>query len=283
MYSPEDIKAFILGTGKVEPGKEKQREHFASGMANLWRYFEAASPDRGYIEGGILFSPDQPPKLNPQSQEYDFQPNITAFHIPVGSELGKRIKGAKIMVAATGYYETLGSSDEGRYPNAPAFSTPDIIVQGTTYVEKAPNMDAAGIIKVQQYITQNAQAIDNFLAPKPGLSKPGDVLYKFYNQNLRIPGTKQKFAQWAQQNLSAGQSQKVLSDPGLDVVLHAVEMISHEKLKLIQIISSGTHGGIRQTKPEGYVQAHPGTAFKNDIPGQFIKTIDQANWAPRKD
>jgi hypothetical protein len=283
MYSPEDIKAFILGTGKVEPGKEKQREHFASGMANLWRYFEAASPDRGYIEGGILFSPDQPPKLNPQSQEYDFQPNITAFHIPTGSELGKRIKGAKIMVAATGYYETLGSSDEGRYPNAPALSTPDIIVQGTTYVEKAPNMDAAGITKVQQYITQNAQAIDNFLAPKPGLSKPGDVLYKFYNQNLRIPGTKQKFAQWAQQNLSAGQSQKVLSDPGLDVVLHAVEMISHEKLKLIQIISSGTHGGIRQTKPEGYVQAHPGTAFKNDIPGQFIKTIDQANWAPRKD
>ena len=49
MYSPEDIKAFILGTGRVEPGKERQREHFASGMANLWRYFEAASPERGYI------------------------------------------------------------------------------------------------------------------------------------------------------------------------------------------------------------------------------------------
>ena len=283
MYSPEDIRAFILGTGKPVPGQEKQREHFASGMANLWRYFEAASPERGYIEGGILFSPDQPPRLNPQSQEYDFKPNITEFHIPVGSKLGQRIKIAKVMVAATGWYETLGSSEESRYPNAEALSTPDIIVQGTTYVEKAPTLDPAGVSKVEQYITKNAQAIDGFLAPKPGLSKPGDILYKFYNQNLRIPGVKQKFAQWAQANLSAGQAGKVLNDPGLDIVLHAVEMISHEKLKLIQLISAGTHGGIRQTKPEGYVQAHPGTQFKNDLPGQFVKAIDQANWAPRKD
>jgi hypothetical protein len=60
-------------------------------------------------------------------------------------------------------------------------------------------------------------------------------------------------------------------------------MISNEKMKLIGKLSQGTHGGIRQTKPEGYVQAHPGTGFANDLPGQFVKTIDQANWAPRKD
>jgi len=283
MYSPDDIKNFILGTGKIEPGKEQQREMFANSMASLWALFEKVSPDRGYIEGGILFSPEQPPKLNPQSQEYDFQPNITAFHIPASSNLGKRIKNARVMVAATGYYESLGSSDEGRYPNAPALSTPDVIVQGTTYVEKAPAADLQGLKKVEDYIRTNDRVIDSFLAPKPGLTKPGDVLYKFYNQNLRIPGVKTKFADWANQNLSAGQAGKILSDPGLDTVLHAVEMLSHEKLKLINLISAGTHGGIRQTKPEGYVQAHPGTQFKSDLPGQFVKAIDQANWAPRKD
>lgn len=283
MYSPDDIKNFILGTGRVEPGKEKQREHFASSMANLWRYFEAASPDVGYIEGGILFSPSQPPQFNTASQEYDFKPNITEFHIPVASELGKRIKNAKVMVAATGYYETLGSSEEGRYPDAQALSNQDIIVQGTTYVENAPQLDAHGLQKVEHYIKQHAREIDSFISPKPGLSKPGDILYKFYNQNLRIPGTKSKFAEWVKANLSAGQASKILGDPTMDIVLDAVEMISHEKLKLIQMISSGTHGGIRQTKPEGYVQAHPGTPFKNDLPGQFIKAIDQANWAPRKD
>jgi len=65
-------------------------------------------------------------------------------------------------------------------------------------------------------------------------------------------------------------------------------MLTNEKMKIIQHLSQGTHGNIRQTRPEGYVQAHPGAKasgepFKNDLPGQFVKAIDQANWAPRKD
>ena len=49
-----------------------------------------------------------------------------------------------------------------------------------------------------------------------------------------------------------------------------------ERLKIISVLSSGTHQNIRQTKPEGYVYQDPDT-------GQFVKAIDQANWAPRKD
>lgn len=284
MYSPEDIKAFILGTGKTEPGKEKQRQAYAEEMMSLWPYFEKVSPQKGYVEGGLLFYPSKPAQLNPQTQEYDFTPNITSFHIPVGSDLGKRIKSAKVMVAVTGFYDTLGSSEEGRYPNAEALSTPDVIVQGTTYVEKAPGVEDKGLAAAEKFITANAAAIDTFLAPKPGLSKPGDILYKFYNQNLRIPGVKDKFQEWVTANVSAGQSQKILADlNGLNAVLQAVDMLSKEKLQLINKLSSGTHGGIRQTKPEGYVQAHPGVPFKRDLPGQFVKAIDQANWAPRRD
>ncbi|MEI6053123.1 MAG: hypothetical protein WCQ44_10510, partial [Opitutaceae bacterium] len=260
------------------------REAYAQESMNLWPYFEKVSPQKGYVEGGLLFYPSKPAQLNPQTQEYDFTPNITSFHIPVASELGKKIKSAKVMVAVTGFYDTLGSSDEGRFPNAEQLSNREVIVQGTTYVEKPPALDTAGLQKVEQFITANAAAIDMFLAPKPGLSKPGDILYKFYNQNLRTPGVKDKFQEWVTANVSGGQAQKILSDQkGLNAVLQSVDMLSQEKLKLIQLISAGTHGGIRQTKPEGYVQAHPGTQFKNDLPGQFVKTIDQANWAPRKD
>ena len=284
MYTPDDIKNFILGTGKVEPGKETQRQMFAQNMAELWPYFEKISPPKGYIEGGILFSPLQPVQLNPTTQEYDFKPNITAFHIPVGSDLGKRIAKTKVMVAATGFYDTLGSSEENRFPNAEQLSTPDVIVQGTTYVEKAPGVNDAGVKKAEQFISANAALIDAFLAPKPGLSKPGDILYKFYNQNLRVPGVKDKFQDWVNANVSAGQAGKILADQrGLNAVLNAVELLSKEKLHLISKLSAGTHGGIRQTKPEGYVQAHPGTPFNRDLPGQFVKAIDQANWAPRKD
>lgn len=283
MYKPEDIKNFILGTGKAAPEQAPQREAYAKEMMSLWPYFEKISPPRGYIEGGLLFYPSKPAVLNPKTGEYDFTPNITSFHIPKTSDLGKKIAKAKVMVAATGFYETLGSSEEGRIPDAESLSTPDVIVQGTTYVEQAPGLDDKLVDQAEAYIEQNAQAIDNFLAPKPGLSKPGDILYKFFNQNLRVAGVKEKFKDWAQQNLSAGQAGKVLNDPGLDIVLNAVEKLSLAKTDLIRRLSAGTHGGIRQTKPEGYVQAHPGGQFKRDIPGQFVKAIDQATWAPRKD
>ena len=283
MYKPQDISDFILNTGKAEPDKEKARKAYAQQLSGLWKDFEKVSPERGYLEGGLLFYPGAEPQYNANTGEYEFQPNLTTFHIPGNSALGMRIKNAAVMVAATGYYPTLGSSEESRYPDAEKLSTPDVIVQGTTYVEQAPGADETGLNAAAKFISSNAQAIDNFLAPKPGLSKPGDILYKFFNQNLRIAGVKKKFQEWAMQNLSAGQAGKVVNDPGLDVVLTAVEMLTKEKMKLIDSLSKGTHGDIRQTKPEGYVQAHPGGKFANDIPGQFVKTIDQKNWSPRKD
>jgi hypothetical protein len=284
MYSPEDIKNFILGTGK--PGNDEQavqRTAYAQELMDLWPYFEKVSPRKGYVEGGLLFYPSKPAVLNPKTGEYDFTPNITSFHIPRKSELGTQISKAKVMVAVTGYYDTLGSSEEGRYPNAESLSTPDVIVQGTTHVSEAPGIDDRLIDDAQEYIETNAGTIDNFLSPKPGLSKPGDVLYKFFNQNLRIAGVKEKFKDWATQNLSGGQAAKIVNDPALDTILTAVEKLSSAKSDLIKRLSAGTHGGIRQTKPEGYVQAHPGGQFKKDLPGQFVKAIDQGTWAPRKD
>ena len=281
MNSADDIENFILNTGNPVAG-DKKRMAFAKSMGSLWPYFEKISPESGFIEGGILFSPLQPPQLNRQTGDYDFTPNITSFHIPAKSELGQRIKGAKVMVAATGWYDRIGG-EEQRYPDAEQLSTPDVIVQGTTYVQEAPGVDERGLNRVTGYIEQNAANIDSFIAGQPGLSKPGDVLYKFFNQQLRVAGVKANFTEWVKNNVSAGQAQKVLNHPGLNSVLTAVELITNEKMKLIQQLSRGTHGGIRQTKPEGYVQAHPGTPFKNDLPGQFVKTIDQANWAPRKE
>jgi hypothetical protein len=282
MNDPDDVMQFILGTGKTEPGKEAQRSSYAQGLAELWPYFESISPDSGFLEGGILFSPMQPPVLNPTTGDWDFTPNITSFHIPSNSDLGKRIGKAKVMVAATGHYTHIGS-EEGRYANAEQLSSPDVIVQGTTYVEHAPKIDHAGLDHAETYIKKNKAIIDSFVAGQPGLTNPGDKLYTFFNQKLRVAGVKQQFVDWANSTLSAGQAQKLTSHPGLDAVLTAVEMLTSEKMKVIAALSSGTHGGIRQTKPEGYVQAHPGGKFKNDLPGQFVKTIDQANWAPRKD
>lgn len=289
MYDPEDIKDFILGTGKSDPDKQAEREKFANEISGLWNYFEKASPNKGYVEGGILFRPGQPGWTgdpNQQTGEFEFTPNITTFHIGPESQLFNKIKAAKIMVAVTGYYPELGSSDETRYPNAEALSTDDVIVQGTTYLEKLPGIDVPELDKIEEYLEDPSVSnlINNYLAGKPGLSNPGNILYTFLNTNLRKGNLAQAFQTWAPAKLSAGQSQKMLADPqGLSATLKAVEMLTNAKMKVIQSAGTVAHGGIRQTKPEGYAQAHPGKKFKYDIPGQFVKAIDQSNWAPKKD
>lgn len=289
MYEPADIEKFILSTGK-DSGDPTARQTYAKQLAGMWKYFESISPSKGFIEGGLLFYPGTKPNgdtampVISNQGTYDFTPNITTFHIPVNSELGQKIKQAKVMIAATGYYPTLGSSDEQRLPNAESLSTKDVIVQGTTYVQEAPKFATTELDRAEQFIEQNAENIDSFLAGQPGLSKPGEILYKFYNQNLRLAGVKTKFSQWVQSEFpTGGKAQKILSHPGLESVLDAVEMLTNAKMELIQALSTGTHGGIKQTKPEGYAQAHPGRQFKKDLPGQFVKAIDQGNWTPRKD
>jgi hypothetical protein len=287
MRSPDDVKAFVMGTGSGDP---KARQQFANQFAGLWPYFEKISPKQGYLEGGLLFYPGNKPDgtsampvLNPETNTYDFTPNITTFHIPVDSDLGKKIKQSKVMVAATGYFPTMGSSDEQRLPNAESLSVPGVIVQGTTYVQEPVPLDSKGLDAMEKFLTSNAKLIDNYLAPKPGLSNPGGELYTYMNKHLRTEGLLADFPDWARANLSPKKAETLLSDPeGLKATLGAVEGLSKQKNVLINQLSQGLHGGIKQTKPEGYVQAHPGKQFNYDMPGQFIKTIDQTNWAPKE-
>ena len=278
---PQDVTDFVAGTGRVKPGQEDARQALAQDMGALWPYLRQASPKKGLVEGGLLFHPGSPAVLNKDTNEYEFKPNVTKFHIPADSDLGKRIANAKVMVAVTGYHEDL-TAPEGRLDNVENLSTADTIVQGTTYTEAKPELDDSGLTVVERYISSNASRIDDCIGGQPGVKRPGDVLYKFYNQTLRIPGAKKGFADWVQNKLSAGQAEKILKHPGLDATLNAVEMITGQKNLVLKQLGSAKHGDIRQTDPEGYVQAHPGKEFKSDLPGQFIKMIDQPTWTPNK-
>jgi Family of unknown function (DUF6267) len=285
--SPQDVAKFVLGTGTGDP---KERAKFAKQFAMLWPYFEKISPKEGFIEGGLLFYPGNKPDgesampvLNKETNTYDFQPNITQFHVPVDSDLGKKIARAKVGVAATGYYPTIGSSDEQRYPNAEKLSTPDVLVQGTTFVQEPIKVDTKMLDNAERFIKSHATKIDNYLKPKPGLSKPAAELYSYLNDHLRREGLMRDFPKWAQKNLSAKKAQTMLSDKeGMLATLGAIEVLSREKTNFINQLNQMSHGGIKQTKPEGYAQAHPGRKFKYDIPGQFVKVIDQPSWSPKE-
>ena len=103
------------------------------------------------------------------------------------------------------------------------------------------------------------------------------------NQHLRTKGVLKDFPEWAKQNLSPQKAQALLQDKeGLKATLGAVEAITNEKMNIIKSLSLGLHGGIMQTNPEGYVHAHPEIDLEHDLPGQFLKLIDQLNWKPRR-
>jgi hypothetical protein len=284
--TPSDVAKFVMGTGSGDP---KERAKFAKQFAMLWPYFERISPKKGFIEGGLLFYPGTKPdgksampELNSETNTYDFQPNITKFHIPADSDLGKKIAKAKVGVAATGYYPTLGSDDEQRFPDAQKLSTPDVLVQGTTFVQEPVKMNTKMLDNVEGFIKSHASKIDKFLEPKPGLSKPASEIYTYLNKRLRTKGLANDFANWAKANLSPKKAEMMLSDKdGLVATLGAIEAIALQKTELIKQLNKMSHGGIKQTDPEGYAQAHPGRKFKYDIPGQFVKTIDQDTWRPK--
>lgn len=283
MRSPQDIKTFILNTG------EGDRTKFAEQFASLWPYLEKVSPKKGFLEGGFLFYPGNKPTggsampiINKKTQTYDFKPNLTMFHVPIDSELGNKIKNAKVMVAATGYYPTIGG-EEQRLDNASALSTPDVIVQGTTYVQEPVDVDDQELDNIDNFLDRNKTEIENYLSSKKGLTNPAGELYSYLNQHLRVEGLVRDFPTWAKQNLSQKKQETMLSDKkGYEAVLGAVEALGKEKHKIINTLSQGLHGGLKQTNPEGYAQAHPGKGFKYDIPGQFVKFIDQMNWSPNQ-
>ena len=280
MYSPQDIERFILSTGKTQ---DENRKRYAVQIAALWESFEEISPQHGFVEGSLMFYPESKPVSDPTGM-YEFTPNITTFHIPRNSLIGEKINHAKIMVAATGYYSELGSNDESRITDAGKLSSTKVLVQGTVYVQDTPEISTVTLESATQFIADNSGIIDSFLEGERGLSNPGEVLYKFYNQCLRLPNSKHKFKDWVITEFPTGaKAQKILNRPGLEQTLTAVEILTNAKLEIIYSLKSNSHCGIKQTNPEGYVQAHPDRQFKHQLTGQFIKLIDQSNWAPRKD
>ena len=60
MNGPNDVYAFVMGTGNADPNDEG-RVQFAKQFASMWPYFEKISPKQGYLEGGLLFYPGNKP------------------------------------------------------------------------------------------------------------------------------------------------------------------------------------------------------------------------------
>jgi len=176
--SADDLKNFILSTGKGE----EWRERFAGEMANIFDVMERATPEdfRGYIYGDILYHPGKPYKESDGSVE--FTPNKVTYTVNKDSELGKRIAGSKAGVVVHTKFDEFGGKSGSPISDVKELNSDEAVVLGQTYVTHQPSVDTSETNEIRTMAKQNAQVMDQFLAGQPGLSNVPGIIYTYMNQ-----------------------------------------------------------------------------------------------------
>jgi len=288
--SPEEVADFIInksGNPKT-PEEVAARKEFGNRFAGLYNYFDTATPKDfvGFVYADGLFL-DQP-----QQQEgvYTFCPNPnskTCYHVKTDSDLGRKIAGAKIMVVGHAYFPEFGMPDSAQEPmqDFSSFdSTQDLIVLGPVYNEKPVQVNTAAIDKVENFVFQNKQSIDGFLAGVPGLADLKNIIYTYVNQTAKAKRldslSAEDFSNWLQNSkVSSGKQAKISEldikfKGALNAIFELVKMIQRMKDNVIDQIE-GEQGDIWDTNGEGRVRYA-------DMDKQFgnVKLVPRKRWTP---
>ncbi len=290
--SPEEIKDFIVnksGSPKT-PDEVKAREQFADQFANLYNYFDRATPKDfvGFVYADGLFL--QRPPLDKEGV-YTFCPNPksqTCYHVRKDSDLGKRIAGADVMVVGHAYFPQWGMPDSSQKPISD-FSqfngTSKLIVLGPIYNKKPVQVDTKGVEQVEKYLSQHAQQIDTFLADTAGLSDLKNIIYTYVNQTAKAKAldslSAKHFDGWlSTSKVSPGKQAKIqekakANPNAIEAIFTLVKMIQNMKDAIIDQIE-GEQGDIWDTHGEGRVRyADQNKKFGN------VKLVPRKRWTPQ--
>ncbi len=286
--SPAAVKDFIANqSGKPgTPEQQKARQAFAQNFANLYPLFDAATPKDfvGFVYADSLYGVD--PALNKRLDDggseypngiFTFCPNPrskTCYHVDAGSDLGKRIAQAKVMVVGHAYYPEFGMDESAQEPldDFEMFNgTPGLIVQGPIYTESAPELDQSVLDEVEeaiQYVDQYGPTVDAFLDSLPNADKNG-VFYPFFNQMSKEHAMGARdFANLSGHDFVEWMKKKGISEPkqrhiinmvqehpgGLDAIFYLIKEIRNMKDAVDFAIKQQPRREIWDTNGEGHVR-----------------------------
>jgi hypothetical protein len=290
--SPEAIKDFIANkSGAPKTPEEKEsREKFADQFANLYDYFDRATPKDfvGFVYADGLFL--QRPELD-QEGVYNFCPNPksqTCYHVKGDSNLGKRISGADVMVVGHAYFPEWGMPDSSQKPISDFSqfnSNPKLIVLGPVYNTKAVQIDTKSVDAVEAFAKSHAREIDSFLQGLPGISDLKDILYRYVNQTAKAKQlddlSPQHFDQWLSvSKVSPGKQSKIAqlvsANPNaLAAIFTLVKRIQAMKDQIIDQIEGDTGAEVWDSHGEGRVRyADTTKKFGN------VKLVPRKRWTP---
>ena len=288
--SEEEVADFISNkSGNPKTPEEKAaRSQFAQKFASMYDYFDRATPKdfEGFVYADGLF-------LDPPQEKdgvYTFCPNPksqTCYHVRANSELGKRIDRATIMVVGHAFFPKFGMPDSEQQPmqDFSMFDNdPSIVVLGPVYNDKPVQIDTSAIDAVENFVSQNKQAIDGFLAGVPGLADLKNIIYTYVNQTAKAKRldnlSAEDFSNWLQNSkVSTGKQAKIAEldlqfKGATSAIFELVKMIQRMKDEVIDQID-GEQGDIWDTNGEGRVRyADPNKKFGN------VKLVPRKRWTP---
>ncbi len=288
--SKEEVADFISNkSGNPKTPEEKAaRSQFAQKFASMYDYFDRATPKdfEGFVYADGLF-------LDPPTEKngvYTFCPNPksqTCYHVRANSELGKRIDRATIMVVGHAFFPEFGAPDASQQPmqDFSMFDNdPSIVVLGPVYNDKPVDIDTSAIDNVENFVSQNKQAIDGFLAGVPGLADLKNIIYTYVNQTAKAKRldnlSAEDFSNWLQNSkVSTGKQAKIAEldlqfKGATSAIFELVKMIQRMKDEVIDQVE-GEQGDIWDSNGEGRVRyADPNKKFGN------VKLVPRKRWTP---
>lgn len=269
--SPKGLEDMIVN-------RNPDNADFAKRMSGIWDKVESTVPDsfRGYVLGDLLWMN----KLTAQDNKITIMPNTTKYEVVANSDIGKKILASDVGVVihkAMGLDGTTSNVDMSQFQQGETMIMPPVTMQ------KSPGVDIPQVDELENYLNQNAKAIDDLFNVPAELKMKnfGDILYTYINasvKNKSLDNLGANFVQWVNSsNLSEPKKERLLNyvntkAKGFNATFNFIKGIKNIKNKVIDLLDS-QKADIQAVKDgEGYV-------VDKDVKLVNRSTFSQANFA----
>lgn len=277
-HEAEQLKEFIMNTGKQEPW----RKNFAENMAVVHCILESATPKhfRGFVYGDLLWYPNK--TYQKTNEIIEFTPNLVTYKLDTNSPLGKKIQRSQVGVVVHQKFENFGDKNGSIIKNINELNNQNVVVLGQTYVNNIAKTNRKEIFSIQQQLEKYAESIDDFLQPRKGLSDIKEIIYRYVNQiskNRQLHVLGENFFHWLETSKVSNSKKKRIRDlsksnpNALPVIFSLVKNIMNTKNQIISQLDES------QTEIKAIT--------KNEIGGEGyialeskIKLVPRHRWQP---
>lgn len=271
----EMLENFILNSGHGETW----RPAFAESLMKIWPLLEEATPHwvRGYVFGDLLYYPSRPAHCTNESVA--FTPNKVTYKVNTNGALGKKLSEAKVCIAVHKTYNQFGDTDGVSFQDGHLYESKDVAIIAQTRVSAIPVVEQEKIAQLHQMITPE---IDEFLAPRTGLSDLRNIIYTYVNQTSkakRLDQIAESFFDWLDTSkVSKPKQAKILalaeSNPkALPTIFNLVKEIMTIKNNVIEQLDTKNTEVVASTLSEaggeGYIMLD-----------EKIKLVPRHRWQP---